>query len=167
MNPLFDLIKSQAETFLGNEPAVTPAQNDQIIEEAQTSITNGLKTMNPGQLELLQQDAASGTLNGDHPQVQGISSNFAESIGQKLGINSEIAQRIAAAVIPMVMGKVAGSGKGFNLDSILGGFTGNNNQTSAQTGSGLRDQLTGIGKQLGLDKDGDGDIDFDDLKKMF
>lgn len=169
MNSLFDLIKSQAESYLNQQSAIPSGQNDQILEEAQHTVVNGLQSMSPGQLEMLNEAAASGTLDASNPQVQGISGNFAENIARKLGLDGSTAQSIAASIIPMILGKVAGKGtSGFNLEQILGNLTGGSKPDAAgQQNSGILDQLSGIGKQLGLDKDGDGDVDLDDLKKMF
>jgi|GEM_PF-1177412 len=168
MNSLFDLIKSQAESYLNQQSAIPSGQNDQILEEAQHTVVNGLQSMSPGQLEMLNEAAASGTLDASNPQVQGISGNFAENIARKLGLDGSTAQSIAASIIPMILGKVAGKGTGgFNLEQILGNLTGNKPASGEQQNSGILDQLSGIGRQLGLDKDGDGDVDLDDLKKMF
>lgn len=168
MNALFDLIKSQAETLLNNEPSVSPSQNTQIFEEAQNTVVTGLKNMSPGELEMLSEETVNGTL-GHHPKIQGISNSFAENISSKLGLDSTVAWNIASAIIPGILGKITGkgTGAGLNLESILGGLTGNGNNTPGQQNGGILDQLTGLGKQLGLDKDGDGDIDLDDLKKIF
>lgn len=174
MNSLFDFIKNQAEGLLNQNPEINTNQNEQVYAEAEQVIANGFKNMNPGQLEMLQNDALSGNLDENHPQIQGLSNQFTTGIASKLGLNGNAAKALAAVIIPLIISKLMkgkssqNNNSGFNLDSILGGIIGGNKTSSDSTPSngGIMDTISNIGAKLGLDKDGDGDVDLDDLKKM-
>jgi hypothetical protein len=174
MNNLFDFIKNQAEGLLNNNSEINNNQNHQVIAEAEQVISNGLKNMNPGQLEMLQNDAINGNLDANHPEIQGLSNQFTQGIASKLGLNGNAAKALAAVIIPLIIsklmkGKAAQSNdNGFNLDNILGGLLGGNSNSTQtnKTNSGIMDTISNIGAKFGLDKDGDGDVDLDDLKKM-
>lgn len=177
MNQLFEFIKNQAENILTQNPDINDAQNDQVYAEAENVITNGLKSMNPGELEMLQNKVANGAINVDSPEIQGFTNQFTDSITSKLGLNGNAAKAIAAAIIPLLLSKLLGnksnntataSSGGFNLESILGSVLGggNANASNQQSNGGLMDTISQIGAKFGLDKDGDGDVDLNDLKKM-
>lgn len=176
MDQLFDFIKKQAEGFLTQNQDIDNTQNDQVYAEAEQTIVNGLKSFSPGELEMLQNEVNAGSLNEQNPQVQGLANQFSGNIMSKLGLNSGAAKGIAAVLIPLILSKLlsgnkggAAQGSGFSLDNILGGILGggnNNAATNNNQGGGLMDQLSNIGAKFGLDKDGDGDVDLNDLKKM-
>lgn len=178
MDQLFDFIKQQAEGFLTQNQEIDNSQNDQVYAEAEQTLVNGLKGFSPGELEMLQQDVNNDNLSESNPQVMGLTNQFTDNITSKLGLNSGAAKGIAAVLIPLLLKKLlsgnkggATQGSGFSLDNILGGlFGGGNNQANnnpaQQGGGGIMDQLSNIGAKFGLDKDGDGDVDLNDLKKM-
>ncbi len=110
-----------------------------------------------------------------HPAVQNISNNFMGSIMEKFGLNKGTAAMIASAVIPMVLSRMMNKGGG--QQSSGGGFdlaacclplpaAGQGQQQQSSGGGGLMDNLSNIGAKMGLDKDGDGDVDLGDLSKL-
>jgi len=50
---------------------------------------------------------------------------------------------------------------------LLQSFTGGSNSSGGVNSGGIMDQVSNIGAKLGLDKDGDGDVDLNDVTKMF
>ena len=173
---LMQLIQQSGQESVVNNPAVPNEHNEGIMTEANTAITNGLQEFAAsGELEKLNASVQNGQpMDNQSPMVQQISGNFTDNIMKKFGLDSGIAKMIAAALIPMILGKImSGSNKkqgnatgGFDLGGLLSSLTGGGNANSSTGGGGLMDKISGIGAKFGLDKDGDGDVDMDDLKKM-
>lgn len=168
---LMQMIQGAGKQSVVENTEVPNEHNEAIMQEAHNAIANGL-----------QQVAASGDVNqfaqnpqalADHPAMQNVSGNFMGSIMQKFGLSQGAASGIAASLIPMVMSKItsgqqagAQGGGGFNLGGLLSSFTGRGAAQPGQAGGGIMDSLSSIGAKLGLDKDGDGDVDLNDLKKL-
>lgn len=162
---LFKIIQESGKQTVVENQDVPNEHNEGVMREAHTAIVDGLSTANTsGQLNSLVDSVQTGRAQSN-PAVQRISDNFMGNIMQKFGLNGSAAASIAASIIPMVLGKVISRGQqgggGLDLGSLISSFTQGNN-TSANTGAG-----GGLGSKLGLDKDGDGDVDLGDLSKMF
>jgi hypothetical protein len=139
---IFKMIQSQGLESVINNPAVPNEHNEGVLQAAGGSIMDTLNGMMAGgqtdQIAALAGDPA-------HPAMQQMQNGFVEQMMQKFGISGEAAKNIAGSLIPSVMQQLGQKGQGgFDLSSI---------------GSML-------GK-TGLDKDGDGDVDLGDVKKMF
>lgn len=161
---LSQILQQQGQQSVVENPDVPNEHNGAVLQEANNSIFDGLKNLlaksNP-------QDAANMLQNGDfqdaaNPAVSQISGSFVENISRKFGISPERAQSIAATLIPMVLSKLTGKAKdpnetGFNIQDMLGNLQGGNLQQTASN----------VGAKLGLDKDGDGDVDMGDLGRVF
>lgn len=169
---LMQLIQQSGQQSVVENKEVPNEHNDAVLNEARESITSGLQGLaSSGQLNALMESAQSGQQVSAHPAVQNISNNFMGNIMEKFGINKGTAATIAAAVIPMVLSKIMKSGNGqqqgggFDLGGLLSSLTGGAS-TQGQQGGGLMGNLSSIGAKMGLDKDGDGDVDLGDLAKM-
>jgi hypothetical protein len=161
---LLQLVKEQAQGAVVNNPAVPNDKNDAVINAATHSITTGL------QQELANGNAKEvlGLLGGgnaapdaQNPVVSRISGNFLDTLLQKFNLDSGAAKQIAGSLIPSVLGSLASktqdpNNSGFNIQDILNSLTGGKAQ--GVNLSGILGRLSG-----GLDKDGDGDVDFQDL----
>ena len=165
LDQLRALIAQQGQQAVVDNPAVPNDQNEAVLGEAEHSIFNSLQNMaqsNPAQLQqLIQTSGDPGAGNGG---VNDVVNNFAGNMSQKLGINSGTAKTIAASLIPIVLGKLFNKAKDPNdssisMPDILGSLTGGN-------GGGMMGNLSSIGAKLGLDKDGDGDVDMKDVGSM-
>ncbi|UYQ93083.1 DUF937 domain-containing protein [Chitinophaga horti] len=164
LDQLLQLVKSSANEAVVNNPAVPNEQNEAVISEASNAVATGLQNElangnTQGVLSLLSGKAEA---NESNPVVNNISGNLVGSLVQKFGLNSGTASQIAGALIPMVLGKLVKKtndpgDSSFNLPDILNSLTGG-------SASGLN--LGGVLAKLGLDKDGDGDVDFQDLTSM-
>lgn len=165
MDELFKFIQESGKQSVVENENVPNEHNEDVMREAHNAIANGLSSNNSsGQLGDLLGSLQSGQPDSN-PQVQRISNDFIGNITQKFGISGSTAASIASAVIPMVLGKVLGRAQqggagGFDLGSLISSFT----QGGATGSTGAAGGLAG---KLGLDKDGDGDVDLNDLKKMF
>jgi hypothetical protein len=173
LEQLMQLIQQQGQQSVVENPAVPNEQNEAVMQEAQSSITAGLQQMAAnGNISQLTQMMQGGQVHTDNPAVQQISGNFIQNITQKFGINSQAASSIAASIIPNVLSRIlnrnnAGSQGGFDIGGLLQSLTGGNNATGGVNSGGFMQQASNIGAKLGLDKDGDGDVDFNDITKMF
>lgn len=154
---------------------VPDEQNQAVMDEAQSTIINGLQNLaQSGQLNDLARQVQDGqSVNANHPAVQQLSGNLAGNLMQKFGLDNGAANGVATSLIPMVLGKILGNkgqgSGGFDLGGLLSSFTGNTTTGQAGSGatsSGFMDQISNIGAKFGLDKDGDGDVDLNDVKKM-
>lgn len=181
LDQLMQLIQQSSQEPVINNPEVPNETNEAVMQEAQDTIANGLRGLaDTGDLQALAAAAAQGNNINEEPAVQRLSGDLSGNLMQKLGLNSGVAKMIAAAVIPMVLGKLlkgAGSstsagaqqGGGFDIGDLLSSITGGGTAGQAPQGGGgggLMDKLSNIGSKLGLDKDGDGDVDMNDLSKL-
>ncbi|WP_031529941.1 hypothetical protein [Dyadobacter crusticola] len=169
---LFNMIQQSGQQAVVNNNQVPNEHNEDVLREAHTAVVNGLGNMQaPDQVNGLVNSVQSGSAQSN-PAVQQISNNFMGSIMQKFGIDAGTASSIAAAIIPIVISKVVagksaqGGAGGFDLGGLLGGLTGGTSSGSTQAG-GLGGKISSIGSKFGLDKDRDGDVDLNDLTKMF
>lgn len=171
---LMQMIQQGGQQSVVENNEVPNEHNEAILNEAQQSITSGLQGLaSSGQLNTLMESNDAQQVAA-HPAVQNISNNFMGNIMEKFGLSKGTAATIAASLIPMVMSKVmnkggAQGGGGFDLGSLISSFTGGNAPAQGQqqqSSGGLMGTLSGIGAKLGLDKDGDGDVDMSDLSKL-
>lgn len=164
LDQLMQLIQQNGQQSIVNNPDVPNEHNEAVMQEAGNTIFSGLQNMiSAGGTDQLQQMFQNGqTPDANHPAVQQISGNFAQNIMQKFGINGQAATQLASSLIPSILGKMSQQGQstpgsGFNFSNIL----------QSLQGGGIQNTINSVGKSFGLDKDGDGDVDLDDLKKMF
>jgi hypothetical protein len=173
LNELFDLIRQNGQQAVVENDAVPNEHNEAVMQQAQDSIVNGLSGMTePAQVNSLFESVKSGEAE-NNPAVQQISNNFTGNIMQKFGLDASTAASIASSLIPLVLSRMANKGGqggtgGFDLGGLIGslaggGLTGGNNTA----GGGLGGSISSMGAKLGLDKDGDGDVDLNDLGRMF
>lgn len=137
IDQLKDLIRDNAQEAIFNNSDVPNNKNEEAVDAASHSITDVLKDkVSSGQLkDILSggKDAAESNLSTD------IMQNFSGKL-KGLGIDEGISQNIAKSVIPIVISKVLGQGKGsadLGLEQIL-----------SQVGGGNFD-LSSLGKLLG------------------
>ncbi|MVT12185.1 hypothetical protein [Chitinophaga tropicalis] len=161
---LMSMITESGQQSVIENPEVPNEHNEAVIAEAKDAIASKLGDLAAsGQTQQVQEMLDT----PDHPEARSIQSNFATNIMEKFGINQQAAAGIAASLIPTVLNAIRGNannnaagnaGGGFNIQDILQSLGG---------GGNLQSTLSGIGAKLGLDKDGDGDVDLGDLTKMF
>lgn len=175
LEQLQQLVQQFGQQAVVENQAVPNEQNQAVMEEAQSTIVNGLQNLaQSGQLnDLATQVQAGQAVDTNHPAVQQISGNLAGNLMKKFGLNNGAANGIAASLIPMVLGKIFGNKSqgsgGFDLGGLLSSLSGgatSGQAGSGATGGGFMDQISNIGTKFGLDKDGDGDVDLNDIKKM-
>lgn len=146
---IMQLIQQSGQQSVINNPDVPNEHNEGVIKEAGSTIMSSLgKLTETGQVnEVLASPEG-------HPAVQEIQGNFASNIIEKFGINPAAAASIATTLIPTILSAVRNQTGGMDLQSILQSFGGAGG-------------LSGLGAKFGLDKDNDGDVDLNDVTKMF
>ncbi|SEK63301.1 hypothetical protein SAMN04488505_101587 [Chitinophaga rupis] len=164
LDQLLNLVKENAQSAVINNPAVPNEQNEAVIHAATESIASGLQDEmangNTSQVVSLLGGAGSAT-DPQNPVVNKLSGNLAGTLLEKFNLPAGTAQQIAGSLIPAVLGSLVKktndpNDHSFNLQSILNSLTGG--QASGINLSGILGRLSG-----GLDKDGDGDVDLQDL----
>ena len=169
---MIDQLKKLVENYAGDEiirnSEVPDEKNEAAIEAVTSGISDGLQQeVKQGNFEgLLSMFQQGGTSKlASNPAVSGIVNNVVSSLSTKLGISPQIAQTIAASLIPKVMSsfvnktndpddkdfdlqdmlKNFSGGDGLDIGDILGKFSGGS-QSSSSGGGGIGDML---GKVLG------------------
>ena len=165
---LFNLVKENAQEDIVNNPVIPNEQNEAVMQEASSSITSTLQSLmasgNSKDVFALfnsQPDQVQA-----QPAMQQISGNFISSLTEKFGIGGAQASGLAGSLIPNILGKLIGktndpSDNSFNIQDIFNKLS--NNGTSGLNIPGMLSKFAGGG----LDKDGDGDVDFNDLTAAF
>lgn len=163
---LINLVRQNAGDAVISNPAIPNEKNEAAVESAGGSIMATLKNA-----------LASGRLNdvlgffkngkqGSPQLVQEATNNYAQDLQNKLGLAPAEASKTAAALVPETMQQLATktadpSDSSFNIQDIFNKLSGN--KTSGFNMEKMLNKFSG-GK---LDKDGDGDVDFRDLKSLF
>lgn len=183
---LFNLIKEESQNEIINNPAIPNEFNDQAVGLATESVFSGLQShlANGGLQDVLGMfaggQAGPSTSNA---LMGGMTDNFVKGMMSKFGIDSPMAQTIAASVIPMVIGKLVSrtndpANNGFDINGIIGSLIGGGNNQSGspvelpglQSGQGAGGiDFGGILKSLtsgGLDSNHDGQIGIEDIAGM-
>jgi len=165
IDQIMDMVRQSSQQAVVENPDVPNEHNEAVIQTTGSSLMNSIMGMvQGGNLAGLGELANSAkTGNTDTPAVQQISGNLTSDLAQKFGFDTGTAGKIASSVIPAILSKLGSKpGGGFDLSAIMGMLGGGGN-----SGGGFMAQASAMGAKLGLDKDGDGDTDLDDVKKMF
>jgi len=170
LEELFNLVKSQGQDDVINNPAVPNDQNDAVLASATHSVTEELQgTLAGGGLQnVLSLFGGGGSNSGssllNNPIVSNIISNFTNKLTNQHGIAGDQASGIANSLIPNVLSNLISrtnnpADKSFDINGIIGSLTGGGN-----TGGGF-DFNSLVSKFSGgsLDTDGDGKVEFSDI----
>lgn len=162
---LMNLVRQNAGDGILQNDAIPNEKNEQAVEGAGKSILATLQSaLASGKInDVLGYFKGGGTNSG---LVQQATGNYASQLQQNLGLDESQAQYTANKVIPQTMNQLATktadpSDNGFNIQDIFNQLSGG--KTGGMNLQGMLDRFGG-GK---LDKDGDGDVDFQDLKSAF
>lgn len=166
---LINLVKEHAGSSIINNPAIPNQQNNEAISTASNSIVGGLQNLLGGGgikdiLKLF--GGQSGNINNDHPVVQNISGNVVQDLMKKFNLDQGAASNIAGGLVPNVLQNLVNktndpNDNSFDIQGIFNSLSGG--KTGGMNIQGLLGKVTAGG----LDKDGDGDTDLQDLMSMF
>lgn len=175
---LFSLIQNESQQEIINNPAIPNEQNGLAVGLATESIFGGLQNVlaNGGLQQVMGLfGGGQGGVNMNNPLVGGIAQNLIGQFMTRLGLSQESASGIAGSLIPMVLGKLIGNttssdNNGFDINGLLGSLLGgksNHGQAveipGRSNGIDFGNILSKVTQSGGLDIDGDGDVDLQDI----
>jgi hypothetical protein len=164
---LNNLVKENADAAIINNTAIPAERNDEAVQEASTAIEESLKTsLSGGNVK-----EVAGLFNGtpenvvSSPVTQQATGNFIDKLQSRFGLDVQQAANIANNLIPTVLKKLVQktadpADKTFDLQKIF-------NEVSSGKTNGINVQAMMTKMKGSMDRDGDGDVDLQDLKAFF
>lgn len=150
------LVRQNAGEEIVKNPSIPDQYNDEAIREVGNEINHGF-----------QEEARQGnvqnvvsTLKGNNstgltgnPMVKNMIENVTAKFAAKFGVSPDVANRIAAGLIPKVLNQFINKtndpgDKDFDLQDVLKNFTGNSNVGDV-LGQFTNNDKTGLGKTVG------------------
>lgn len=133
-NKMFDellkLVTNESGDQIINNPEIPNEQNSTAIETTTGSIIDSLKSQISGGngADVLSLLGGQSGVQGN-PLVGNLTANVTNSLMDKLGVSNPVAKQIAAALVPVVIGKLVNrtndpNDNGFDINSIFGSLTG-------------------------------------------
>lgn len=148
---ILGLVKNTVSGSIANNSQIPEDKKNDTIETTANAVTDGLKqNISLGNISNLMSLFNKGTSTQQNPITGSIQNTVTNALVQNVGLSKTIATTIAATVVPMVMKAISGkindpNEKGFNLESLMHAFGGNENKTQ-----NLESEiLGGIGKLFG------------------
>ena len=162
---LTDLVKQFGGDAVVNNSAVPNEHNDAVMNEASSSILDGLKNMvsNGNVSDIAGLFQGNNAADSSNPVVQKLTEQLTGNLGEKFGLSSEASSGVAASLIPNVLSSLVNKAKdpndsSFQISDVIGAISGGN----SAAGGGIMDAISKYGGQFGLDQDGDGQIGIGD-----
>ncbi len=167
LDNLFDLVKSYAGNAIINNPAIPNEHNDAAISVASSSIFDTLKNAaTSGNIGDVMSMFTGGSGNAASSPLAGLmQNNMVQGLIQKFGLEQGAASNVAGELLPNVLqnlvhktndpndssfniqdiiSKVSGGAGGFDIGSLLSGFTGGDHQQQQNNGGGMLDSIKGL-----------------------
>jgi uncharacterized protein YidB (DUF937 family) len=164
---LNNLVKQNADATIINNSAIPNERNEEAVQEASTAIEDSLKTsLASGNVkEVANLFNSTGENITASPVTQQATNNFVDRLQSRFGLNVQQAANIANNLIPTVVKKLVQktadpNDKSFDLQKIFNEVS--EGKTAGLNVQGMLNKFKG-----GMDRDGDGDVDLQDLKAFF
>jgi uncharacterized protein YidB (DUF937 family) len=166
LDQLTNLVKQYAGDAIINNPAIPNERNDEAINETSSSIAGGLQNMlsSGGAQDILKMFSGNQSVSNS-TVTNNVSGGVIQNLMSKFGLDQSTASNIANKLVPNVMQNLVQktndpNDSSFDIQGIFNGLSGGS--TSGFNMQALLNKLKGAG----LDQDGDGDTDLQDLTKM-
>src|SRR5215210_8378301 len=164
---LNSLVKQNADATIINNTAIPNERNEEAVQEASIAIEDSLKTSLSGGNVKEVANLFNGTDDNvtANPVTQQATGNFTDRLQRRFGLNVQQAANIANNLIPTVLKRLVQktadpADNSFNIQKIF-------NEVSGGKTNGLNVQGMITKFKTSMDKDGDGDVDLQDLKAFF
>ncbi len=168
LEQLFNLVKEQAGSAIIQNPDIPNEQNDEAVADVTNNIAGGLQqALAGGQFkDVLKLLGGQGGDLQNNPLASQLSGNAIQSLMNKFNLNQGQAGGIVSSLLPMVLQKLISKtndpkDNSFDLQGIFSSLTGG--KTGGIDLQGILGRVTQGG---GLDRDGDGDTDLNDIINM-
>lgn len=168
LEQLFNLVKEQAGTAIINNPDIPNDRNEEAVADVTNSVAGGLQNaLAGGQFkDVLKLLGGQGGDLQNNPMANQLSGNAISSLMDKFGLNQGQAGNIVSNLLPGVLQNLISktnnpNDNSFDLQGIFSSLTGGT--TGGLDLQGLLGKVTQSG---GLDRDGDGDTDLNDVINM-
>ena len=166
LDQLTKLVKQYAGDAIINNPAIPNERNEEAIDETSSSIAGGLQNMlsSGGAQDILKMFSGNQSVSNSEI-TNNVSGGVIENLMNKLGLDRSAASGVANKLVPNVMQNLVQKtndpdDSSFDIQGIF------NNLSGGSTSGFNMQALLNKFKGAGLDQDGDGDTDLQDLTKM-
>ncbi|MWB94731.1 hypothetical protein GON26_10175 [Flavobacterium sp. GA093] len=164
LDQLTQLVKQYGGDAVVNNSAVPNEQNEDVMNEASSSIFSGLqKIASEGGTEQLAGLFQGGAIDSSNPVVKQLTEQLSGNLGQKFGLSTDTSSNVAGSMIPQVLNSLVNKAKdpndgSFQISDIINSISGNSGQAS-----NIMDTISKYGMQFGLDQNADGRVDVSDV----
>ena len=167
LEQLLNMVKEQAGNAIIQNPDIPNNRNEEAVADVTNNIAGGLQqALAGGQFnDVLRLLGGQGGDLQSNPLANQLSGNAIESLMNKFNLNQGQAGNVVNSLLPGVLQKLISktndpSDNSIDLQSIFSSLTGG--KTGGLDLQGLLGRVT----QGGLDRDGDGDTDLNDIISM-
>jgi hypothetical protein len=167
LEQLFNLVKEQAGSSIIQNPDIPNDRNEEAIADVTNNISGGLQDALAGGRfnEVLSLLGGQGGDVQSNPLANQLSGNAEQSLMEKFNLNQGQAGGIVSSLLPAVLKRFISKtndpgDNSFDLQGIFSSLTGG--KSAGLDLQGILGRLT----QGGLDRDGDGDTDMNDIVNM-
>jgi len=166
LDNLMDLIRKNAGTAIINNPAIPNERNEEAVQATGNSIISSLQNaLSGGGIKDVLSMFGKGRADQNNPVVNQASGNLIDTLKNQFGLGHAQAANVANDIVPKAMDQLAQktadpADDRFDAQNIFNQLSGG--KTSGLNIGGLLNKFKG-----GLDKDGDGDVDLQDIQSMF
>lgn len=167
LDNLLNLVKQHAGSSIVNNPDIPNEKNDEAVAVAGQGITGGLQQLlsQGGIKDVMSLFSGNQEISSSDPAVQQVSGNVIQNLMDKVGLNQQQASSVAGGLVPDVLKNLVNktndpNDSSFDIQGIFNSLSGGG--TSGMNVQNLLNKFKG-----GLDRDGDGDVDLQDLTAAF